>query len=103
MFDYLARYRHFAQSASQIAAGMTADPFCEQHGWNVKSKARLRKTVSRQAVRLQMLRLRRSLAAAFRKAGLRLNAGMVIVSETTATNEVRYRLKAAVSWEHSDF
>src|SRR5262245_12570495 len=32
LFDYLARYKHFGQCASQIAAGLSVDPFTRRHG-----------------------------------------------------------------------
>ena len=103
LFDYLARRRHLAQSASQIAVGITADPFCQLHGANSGAKADLTKRVSRTAVKQQIMRLRIGLSGAFREGGLMLDPTRVIVSETTLTNEVRYRLRAAVSWQHEPF
>jgi hypothetical protein len=103
LFDYLARHRHLAQSASQIAVGMTADPFCQLHGANSGAKADLTKRVSRAAVKQQIMRLRVGLSGAFREGGLMLDPTRVIVSETTLTNEVRYRLRVAVSWQHEPF
>jgi hypothetical protein len=51
----------------------------------------------------QIMRLRAGLRQAFRKAGLSLDPSRVLVSEVTLTNEVRYRLRASVNWQHSKF
>jgi hypothetical protein len=103
LFDYLARHRQIAQSASQIAAGMVADPFCWRHGANAGLRANLIKKVGRSAVKQQVMRLRKGLSVAFERAGLALHPDRVLVSETTMTNEVRFRLRARLSWQHQPF
>jgi hypothetical protein len=100
LFDYLARHKHLGQNAPQIAAGLTIDPFVRQHGAYARATVNLRKKVSRAAVKQQIMRLRGGLQQAFRKVGLNLDPERVLISEATTTNEVRYRLKAAVIWEH---
>jgi hypothetical protein len=100
LFDYLARHRHLGQNASQIAAGFTMDPFTRQHGAYARATASLAKKMSRTAVKQQIMRLRAGLGQALRKAGLNLDPNRVLLSEPTITNEVRYRLKASVIWEH---
>jgi len=103
LFDYLARHRHLGQCAEHIAAGLTVDPFSRRHGAYAKTSLKLNKGVSRTAVKQQVMRLRAGLRRAFRKAGLSLDPRRVLVSETTTTNETRYRLRASVSWEHLEF
>jgi hypothetical protein len=100
LFDYLARHRHVGQCAAQIAAGLSVDPFSRRHGAYAKAGANLIRGVSRTAVKQQVMRLRSGLGRAFRKAGISLDPRRVVLSERTATNEIRYRLKANVSWEH---
>jgi hypothetical protein len=100
LFDYLARHKNLGQNAPQIAAGLTIDPFARQHGAYASATVNLRKKVSRAAVKQQIMRLRIGLRQAFRKAGLSLDPDRVLLSEPTTTNEVRYRLKASVIWEH---
>lgn len=100
LFDYLARHKHLGQNASQIAAGLRTDPFTRQHGAYARATSSLAKKMSRTAVKQQIMRLRIGLQQAFRKAGLTLDPVRVLLSEPTMTNEVRYRLKAAVIWEH---
>lgn len=103
LFDYLARHQHLAQSAAQIAAGLNVDPFTRQHGRYSNGTSSLRKTVSRTGVKQQIMRLRVGLRRAFCKAGLNLDPTRVLLSEETTINEVRYRLRVCVIWEHSEF
>jgi hypothetical protein len=103
LFDYLARHKSLGQSAGQIAAGLSADPFTRQHGAYAGAKARLKKTVSRTSVKQQVMRLRTGLRRALRKAGLNLDPKRILISEMTVVNEVRYRLKAVVQREHQEF
>lgn len=103
LFDYLARHKRFAQSATQIAAGMSIDPFIRRHGAYAGAKKRLNNSVSRTTIKTQIMRLRTGLQWGFRQAKLNLDAFHVLISEETTVNEVRYQLKASVSWEHSEY
>ena len=85
-----------------MAAGLSADPFTQQHGAYARATSNLAKRMSRTAVKQQIMRLRAGLQQAFRKAGLSLDPDRVLLSEPTTTNEVRYRLKASVIWEHRE-
>lgn len=100
LFDYLARHQCLTQCAAHIATGLNCDPFTRRHGAHCGANARLNKKVSRTAIREQIMRLRAGLRLTFRKAGLSLDPCRVLISEETTTNEVRYRLKASVNWEH---
>jgi hypothetical protein len=100
IFDYLARHQHLGQCAAQIAVGLSGDPFAKRHGAYATSKRTVRRRIARTAVKQQIIRLRAALRIAFREAGLNLNPNRVVIAEKTVTNEVRYCLKACVSWEH---
>jgi hypothetical protein len=100
LIDYLAKHSHFPQSASQIEAGMRADPFYVKHGTNAMLPTGLKRRISRSAVKEYVKRLRLALELAFRDVGLNLDPRQVIVSEPTVMNEVGYRLKASVEWFH---
>ena len=102
IFDYLARHQHLGQSAAQIAAGLSIDPFARQHGAYAGATRNLSKKVSRSAVKQQIMRIRSGLRQAFREASLKLDPASVLLSEETTVSEVRYRLKASVIWEHSE-
>jgi hypothetical protein len=102
LFDYLARHKYLVQNAGQIAAGLSADPFTREHGKYVSARSSLSKRLSRTAVKQQIMRLRIGLNLAFREARLNLNPTRVLLSEETTTNEVRYRLRASVIWEHAE-
>jgi hypothetical protein len=103
LFDYLARHQHLAQCAAHIAAGLSVDPFTRQHGAYADAKSSLSKKVSRTSVKQQIIRLRDGLRRAFREAGLNLDPCRVLISEKTTVNEVRYRLRGSVTWEHFEF
>lgn len=96
--DYLARYRHISQSATQIAAGMRVSEFYRRHGMNSGESSRLR--ISRSTVKEYVKRIRHALAKAFCEAELHLNPAQVLVSEATVSNETTYRLRATVNWHH---
>jgi hypothetical protein len=102
LVDYLAKHSHFPQSASQIEAGMRADPFYVKHGTNTMLHNALRRKISRSAIKEYIKRLRVAVDLALREAGLRLHAKQVIISERTVMNEVGYRLKATVGYLHQD-
>jgi hypothetical protein len=103
LFDYLARHRRMPQSASQIAAGLSVDPFCQEHGAYANAQETLSKDVSRTALKQQIMRLRAALRSAFRQAGLGIDPDRVLISEATEGNEVLYRLKIAVEWLHMEY
>ena len=102
LFDFLARHSRMPQSASQIAAAMSADPFCCRHGANAPRNTGLARKVSRTSVKEFVKRIRKALDQAFREANLNADALTVLRSESTVSNEVAYRLKATFEWTHLD-
>lgn len=102
LVDYLAKHSHFPQSASQIEAGVRADPFYMKHGTNAMLHNGLKRRISRSAIKEYIKRLRLAFEVAFRDAGLNLDPRQVIASEATVMNDVGYRLKASPEWFHID-
>ena len=100
LVDYLAKHSHFPQSASQIEAGIRADPFYTKHGANAMPNNGLKRRISRSAIKEYIKRLRKALALAFQETGLNIDPRHVIVSEPTVANEVGYRIKATIEWFH---
>jgi hypothetical protein len=100
LFDYLARHRHFGQNAAQVAAGLTVDPFTLQHGAHAVAKSTSKRRISRTAIKQQIMRLRNGIRRALGNAGLTLDVRKILMSETTASNEVCYRLRISAEWEH---
>lgn len=100
LFDYLCRWRYTPQSLSQIAAGLSADGFAREHGAHANAQEFLSKALSRTAVKQQLLRLRDALEVAFQKAGLTIDPDRVLLAEATEGNEVAYRLKISVDYQH---
>ena len=88
LIDYFAKHPHFPQSASQIEAGMRADPFYIKHGTNAMLHNGLRRKISRSAIKEYIKRLRLALQLTCKEAGLNFDPRQVIVSEPTVTNEV---------------
>jgi hypothetical protein len=101
LFDYLARHSRFPQSAAQIEAGIRADPFSMQHAGNVVAGVGFIRMVPRSYVRVYIDRTRKAIGMAFNDTGCAIDVTSVLLSETTAMNEVGYRLKASVDWVHS--
>lgn len=100
LFDFLARHRHFPQSASQIMRAMHSSDFYRKHGQNAGLLSVRR--FSRSAIKEYIMRIRKALARAFEEAGLPLDARKVLLSQTSNGTGVFYRLKAAVTWRHLD-
>lgn len=102
LFDLLARHTRIPQNASQIAAAMRADPFYRRHGANAFAQGNLAKTVQRTSVKEFVRRIRLALGVAFRDARLDIDPRAVLISESTCTNQVAYRLRARCEWAHLD-
>jgi len=102
LIDYLAKHSHFSQSASQIEAGMRADPFYIRHGTNAMLHNGLKRRISRSAIKEYVKRLRLAIELTCKESGLSLDPRQVIASEPTVMNEVGYRLKGTVEWFHED-
>jgi hypothetical protein len=100
LFDYMARYSRFPQSAAQIEAGVRTDPFFLQHVSNVMQCDRCIRRIPRSYVRVYIERMRKAIARAFSDAGCAFDVASVLLIETTAMNEVGYRLKAHFDWLH---
>jgi hypothetical protein len=101
LFDFLARYRHVPQSATQISLGLRSDTFSRCHGAYAKAGRAFQRSITRTAVKQQIMRLRTALQAGMNAAGLQFDAHRIIFSERTTSNEIRYRLKGTVNWEHT--
>jgi hypothetical protein len=102
IFDYIATHRYLPQSATEIAQGLRSEPFYREHGTNVGRGPAKQITVSRAVVKTYINRIRRALASVFAEAGLELDPYSILISETTDTNVVKYRLHATVEVVHSE-
>lgn len=100
LLDYLCRHRRLPQTATQIARGLSTEPFYVRHAANAKGSSPSRPRTSRTAVKEQIMRLRRALGECLRVASLSLDPKAVLRSERTSGSEVQYRIHAAVRWEH---
>lgn len=102
--DYAARnLRLRGESASQMLAGVSADPFCQQHGHYADLHEHINKWLTRNAMKQHLVRIRAAIGYGFREARLNMDPARVLIAENIAGNEVRYRLQASVEWRHIEF
>ncbi len=99
VFDYLARTR-LPQSASQIHAGIRAMTFYQKHAVNAPDSTSLRRRIARSSIKVHLQRIRAGIDAACRDADPSATTNRVLTSIQTCGNEVRFRLKASVRWQH---
>jgi hypothetical protein len=101
LFDYIAHRRRLPQSAKQIQVGITSGAFYSNHGANAKSGKKQTRQFSHRSIKEYIRRIRRSLAVAFREAGLKFDPSAVLKSEETeGSRAVNYQLRASVEWIH---
>ena len=99
LFDYVAS-RRMPLSPTQIADGLRASLFHNQHGMNAGTLSRRR--FSRSAIKEYVRRIRGALQLGIEEVGLSLDPSQVLISDGTVSNEVRYRIKAQVEWWHEE-
>ena len=102
VFDFLAKHARISLSASQIATYFRADVFYSRHGSNIATDGKLRRRVTRSAVKVYVQRIRQALALSFREANLRVDPCNILASEETGSNEAGYRLRGTFDWLHTD-
>ena len=91
LLDLLARHNGISLNAQQIQERLNTELFYV-HLTRVRS--------SRTAVRQQVRRIRVCMAKCFAEAHLDIDPEIVLRSESTSTNEKKYRLYANVALEH---
>lgn len=100
LLDYLCRHRGLPQTAAQIARGLSTEPFYQRHAANAQGSILSPPRTTRTAVKEQIMRLRVALRKCFITAQIPLSPEVVLASDRTSGNEVRYRIRAVVRWEH---
>lgn len=98
--DCLARYRYTPLSAAHMARILSSDPFYVHLGSNAAKGTSAAIKPKRTSVKVYIQRLRTQLAKGFKEAGLNLPPEKILVSETTDSNVVVYRLNASVEFIH---
>jgi hypothetical protein len=99
LFDYIAKHR-FGVTAQQITTGMKNDPFYRRHGSNGQSGGSTIRRFSRSSIKEYVKRIRAAIQSAASTMGLRVKGESVLVTESTESNEARYRLRAHCEWVH---
>jgi DNA-binding response OmpR family regulator len=100
IFDCLARHRGTPLSAAQIERILSSDPFYLRHGANAIRSERAAVRPRSASIKVYIQRIRVQLGRALREFGLNLKPDTVLISETTDSNMVMYRLKASVEFRH---
>ena len=101
LIDFLCHQR-LGKSAAEIVDGL-AEPFYAHHGSNGASHVAKTARTSRVAVRKQLQRIREVMADFFAGNRIDLDPLDIIRTESTSTREVKYRVDAAVTWDHPDW
>lgn len=100
--DCLARYRRVSLTASRIARILASDPFYVQHGVNADGGGRKLVRPNRSSIKVHIQRIREQITKAFTETGITLDPYRILISETTDSNIVAYRLKASVEFRHRE-
>jgi hypothetical protein len=87
-------------TAMRIEEIMNTDPFYVNYAANRVGRNQVIARPDRDTTRVYVWRIRKQLEKVFRKLALGLDAQHVLVSETTETNLLVYRLKATVEFLH---
>jgi hypothetical protein len=100
LFDYLAGH-HRSQSASEIEAGMRSDLFYRNHAANGTPEQKpMTRKISRTCIKAYIWQICAALGRAFEDAKVSIDPRLVLLSEETVTNRVRYGFKATFEWRH---
>ena len=99
LVDCFCRYR-MPLTAMRIEEIMNTDPFYVNYAANRVGRNQVIARPDRDTTRVYVWRIRKQLEKVFRKLALGLDAQHVLVSETTETNLLVYRLKATVEFLH---
>jgi len=97
LFDFLARHRRIAQTASEIERSIRSDAFC------IAQRRRIQRPKAlphRTSIKMHVKRIRVALASAFKDAGFLLDPADVLISQVTNGNQVAYQLRATIAWQH---
>lgn len=100
LFDYMARHSHLSQNASQIAAGIRADPFYTRHASNSGMREAMTRRICRSYIRVYMPRLHKQLTKIFQKAGLLIEGRSVVRGQKEVVGSTAYALDANVVVMH---
>lgn len=101
--DCLCRYHVSSLSATRIEEILTSNPFYIHHGANALRKNKNRIQPNRASIKVYIQRVREQMEKVFREAGLNLAPDRVLISATTDSNVVVYRLRASVELIHHQF
>lgn len=99
LFDYLARHNRFPQSASQIEAGIRADPFYARHSMN-SGVGRSTRSIPRSFVRVYIERLIIAITQVISESNFPANPQTVLVKKVSVINECGLQLNAWTEWVH---
>ena len=101
--DCLARYRQTPLSAVHMERILASDPFYRRLGANAPSGHPAAVRPRRDSIKVYIRRIRVQLGKTLGEAGLNVKPERILVSETTDSNVVVYRLKASVEFRHRQY
>jgi hypothetical protein len=101
LMDCLCRYR-LPLSAQRIEQIMNSDPFYVRYAANGIGRNQVIARPDRKSVRAYVNKIRKQMELVFRELGTVIDPSQILVSETTESNIVLYRLKTTVEVQHKD-
>jgi hypothetical protein len=101
LVDFLC-HQSLGKSATEIADGLT-EPFYAHHGSNGPRHVAKPARTGRVAVRKQIQRVREVMTDFFSENEIDLDPYDIIRTEPTSTLEVKYRVHAAITWDHPEW
>lgn len=100
IMDCFCRNRFKPLAALRIEQILKSDPFYTRQGANLQGGNIKVDLPKRSSIKVYVQRIREQMARIFNEVGLDLDSSRVLISETTDTNAVVYRLKASVEFVH---
>ena len=98
--DCLSRHRWTPLSATQIERILSSDPFYLRHGANSVNSTKAAVRPRRSSIKVYIRRIRVQIGKVLQEAGTIVRPEAILVSDTTDSNVVVYRLDASVEFRH---
>jgi hypothetical protein len=98
--DCLSRHRCTPLSAPHIERILLSDPFYLHHGANALSSNRTAIRPRRASIKVYIQRIRVQIGRVLSEVGISIRPETILVSETTDSNVMVYRLTSSVEFRH---
>jgi len=102
LLDYLCWHcaGGIGQTASEVEAGLNEQLFYVHHASTANRRGTVIARSSRTSIKKQVERIRRIMAELFETEDLMFDPDEILHSDPTSTREIRYSIRAVVTWEN---